>query len=846
MRTKTSVRLRHSAALLAVSTMIVGGVPALAQSSDAQTTAQTGNTQSEDSSSTDAADIVVTAQFRTQRLQDTPIAITAMNSATLQARSQTNIVDIGQFAPSVNLSNAASFNGNAVAAFIRGIGQEQASFAFEPGVGIYIDDVYYGTTFGAALDLTDLDRVEVLRGPQGTLAGKNSLGGAIKLFSKKPDGNGGGFAEATYGSYNRMEVRASGNFTIAPGLYARVSGVARRRDGFVKQLDFGCVYPAGGTATFVDAGGVSRPVNPPLAQGGIPAGTATDNCVVGREGGGNLFALRASLRYAPTGSPLEVNVTIDHSRDDSEQVATKLAVATNPLSLANSRSYFAANPAGGIPFDNRFITGARSYTNFANYSASGNYTTVFGTPYQVAPGTFTDRPENSANSWGIAGTVDYDLGGGFSIKSITAYRKAWGTSVTDSDGTPVNVLKQRLDNTHKQFTEELRISGKIGSIADLTIGGFYYKANDLARYRIQIPIDLFDFLTDDPVSNRSIAAFGHLELHATERLNLIAGLRYTDDKKTYTFHRLNPDGVPIGFRPGEEIISVPSPVPVFPLNALNGLVAGLNGAASTAKDQRVDYRAGINYRFSDALMAYAQMSTGYKGGGINSQPFVLDQVQPFSPEKLTTYEAGFKSDLFDRRVRLNGAAFLSNYSDIQRTVFFCPESTSTQCAQTKNIADARYKGIELETTVRPLDGLTFDGSLTYIHAEYTKIKDASAGITLGMAPPFASEWQASAGIQYSFDLVGGRLTPRADWSYLSDFFYNAQNRPENKVPGRDLFNARLTYETGDGAWSVSAAVTNLFDKFYEVGVGENIAGLGNSNTVLGRPREWSLSVRRKF
>ncbi|MGX7896062.1 TonB-dependent receptor [Tsuneonella sp. HG222] len=755
-------------------------------------------------------DIVVTAQFRNQRLQDTPIAITAVSSDMLEARSQTSIVDIGQFAPSVNLSEGAGIQANSISAFIRGIGQEQGGFAFEPGVGIYIDDVYYGTTFGAVLDLTDLDRVEVLRGPQGTLAGKNSLGGAIKLFSKKPDEAGGGFVEATYGSYDRIDLRASAGFTIAEGLYARVSGVENHRRGFFKELDYGCVNPTGG----------------------IPAGTSADDCVTGLEGGRDLVALRGALRYAPAGSPLEINVIADVSRSVPGPVPTKLTFANSPL----VRSYVAGNPMAGIPLDSRFLAGAESYTNYANFSEAGNYTTVFGFPYQVAPGVFTDDVENSANAWGISGTIDYELSGDLSLKSITAYREASGTTVNDPDASPVNLLKQNLTNVHEQFTQELRLTGKVGDFADFTVGGFYYTADDLADYRVQIPIFLYDFQTNDPVSNRSVAGFVHLELHPTESLNIIGGLRYTDDEKTYTFHRTNPDGSPVGTQ-----FAGGSPLP------LNFLLVGLDGLSSTYSGDRIDYRIGANYRFSDALMAYAQVSTGYKGGGINPAPFVPDQVQPFGPEELITYEAGFKADFFGRVLRLNGAAFVSDYSNIQRIVYFCPGSASPQCGQTTNIADARYKGLELETVFRPIDGLTIDGSLAYLDAEYTQIINPNALVTLDMVPPFASEWQASAGIEYAIELNGaGRIIPRADWSYLSEFYYQAVNHPFNLIPSRSLINARVSYESEDGDWTVSASVTNLADEFYYVGAAESIAALGNATGIVGRPREWALTVRRKF
>ena len=506
--------------------------------------------------------IVVTAQFREQSVQDTPIAITAATGETLAARSQTTIADLGAAAPNVNLSEATGIQGNAISAFIRGIGQEAASFALEPGVGIYIDDIYYGTTFGAVMDLTDLQRVEILRGPQGTLAGKNSLGGAIRLFSRPPDGDGGGFVEATYGSYNRMDIRASANFAIAEDLYARFSAVRSSRDGDFSLLDYGCVNPGEGFAS----------------------DRAPGDCEIGREGGKDITALRAAVRYAPAGSPLEINVVADVSRDHSQPLPSKLTAPLNP----GVRSYVAGDPFAGVPFDDRFITGPEEYASYANGDASGNFTTVFGFPYQVAPGTFTDPPENSADAWGIAATIDVDLSDNLTLTSITGYREASGVTIADVDGSPVNVIKSRIGRSHEQFTQEVRLSGQVDDIIDFTVGAFYYDAHDLEEQRIQLPIFAYDFLTDDPADNRSIAGFAHVEVHATEDLTLIGGLRYTDDKKTYSFSRANPDGSPIG------TVSIGDMLP-----PLNFLIIGLDGLSSTFAGDRLDYRLGVNYRFSN-------------------------------------------------------------------------------------------------------------------------------------------------------------------------------------------------------------------------------------------------------
>ena len=624
------------------------------------------------SASAPAADdntIYVTAQFREQDLQDTPIAITAVTGATLEARGQVTVADIGDFAPNVALEPATGLQGNSIAAFIRGVGQSDASFALEPGVGIYIDDIYYGTTFGAVMDLSDLDRVEVLRGPQGTLSGKNSLGGSVRLFSKEPDGEAGGYLEATYGRFDRLDLSGSAGFSITDELFARVSVVSRSSDGYFKRLDYGCVNPGSGFAV---------------------TGDADDDCVLGTEGGRDLQGVRLAVRYAPTAIPLDITLRADLATDNSEIAPSKLLFAGNP----SVRSYDAANPVGGVPFDSRFLTEPESYTSYSTYSTGGNYTTVFGIPYQVQPGGFSVEPKASVKSWGVSARATYKLTDNLALTSITGYRVADGTSGIEADGSPLAILLQEFSYRHEQFTQELRLSAQLADgLIDTTVGGFYYDANDLLTGRNQIPTLLFDFLSDDLVTNSSKSVFGHVEVHLTDSLDLIGGLRYTDDKKTYNYTRVNLDG------------SEPSGAFFTP----NFLLAGLNGLSGTFADTRVDYRIGANYRLNDDLMVYAQVATGYKGGGINPRPSAADQVQTFGPEKLVAYEAGVKSQFLDGRLQLNGAVFLNDYSDIQLVRYQCPESVVISCSVPSNAGNAEILGFELEGRLEPVDGFTIDG-----------------------------------------------------------------------------------------------------------------------------------------
>lgn len=772
--------------------------PAYAQAAGAQNSAKSSGS---DQTGEVSQEIIVTAQFRAQRLQDTPIAITAATAATLEARSQTSLLDLGNYAPNVNLKPAVSVYGNSIAAYIRGIGQVDSSFALEPGVGVYLDDVYYGTTFGAVFDLTDLDRVEVLRGPQGTLAGKNSLGGAIKLYSKRAGSEEGGFVEATYGRFNRIDIRASAGFTIAKGLYARISGVSKHADGYLTNLDYGCVHPGQGIAASPKVGG---------------------NCKSGTEGGTDVKAIRAQLRYAPDSSPLEINLAADVSKDDSQAVATKLLFANNP----GVRSYDPSNPAGGVPFDSRFITASNSYTSYATYNNGGNYT-ARGRNFSIVPGSFTVPPINTTKGYGISGTIDYELSPDLRLKSITAFRSVSGQFGVDADGSPLDVFSQSWDLKHEQFTQELRLSGK-SRILDYTVGGFYYSADDHIRSRVAYPTLLIDVLSDDPVKNRSISAFAHVELHPSDNLTVLGGIRYTHDKKTYTFGRRNPDG------------TIPSPT-----GAVNAGVAGLDGVSATSKGERVDYRVGLSYRWSEALMTYAQVSTGYKGGGINPRPLVPDQVTTFNPETLIAYEAGFKSDLLDRALQVNGAFFYNDYKNMQLTLFQCPTSSFSSCAMPANAGNAHIKGAELEVTLTPVAGLAINGSVGYLDFHYTQVNRAT-GVSLAMKPPLLSDWQASGGIQYAAAFSGGTITPRLDWTYQSSSYYQAVNNSYNFLPGRSLFNLRVTYESPDKNWTLSGSVTNLFNKFYFVGLNDQVAGRGLANGVVGHPREWAVTLRRRF
>ncbi|MGX7895963.1 TonB-dependent receptor [Tsuneonella sp. HG222] len=817
-----SSRVALSAPMLAWAMLAPGS--ALAQASDSQ-----GAASAEAPAAADQADgtdeILVTAQFREQNLQETPLAITAVSGAMLEARSQTNIADVANQAPSVTLKPQGAAFGPALGANIRGVGQFDFNPALEPGVGMYVDDVYYATLSGSILDLLDLDRVEILRGPQGTLAGKNSIGGAIKLYSQKPIGSNTGYVQAAYGSRDRLDLRASADIGLTDIASLRIAGVSKRQDGYIDRLDFGCVNPPGSA------------LNP--AVGGVaPRVSSNNDCVMARESAVNYSAARAQLRFQPSDA-IDINLIADYTHDDRVVAGSVLVEGTNAPGAAatpNNTSVFNPTPwirgsATAVPLDNRFLCG--KYCNYASfYSPAGAWLGPVATGFPLVETINDGRVD--FEGWGISGQVDWDVLDELQLQSITAYREYTNRFSNDDDLSPLAASNGRGDLTFWSFSQELRLNGSaFDNAIEYTLGGFYQDQRSVyATFQdLRYPVIPLQFQGDDPVNADTIAAFAHLTWHLTDKLSFNGGLRYTDEHKDYTFSRTNRDGTPNAF-----------------LGALNGVTGDFDG-------DRWDYRANVQYAWTDDLMTYAQVSTGFKGGGISPRPFNVAQVVPFGPETLTAYEIGLKSDLFDRLARFNVAAFLSKYKGIQLTLLSCPQFGGPgPCAVPQNAGDADIKGFEAELSLRPVDGLSIDGALSYLDFDYTSINAQAGGTTnptgpqLDDVPPYTPEWKWSVGAQYEFYLGdSGSITPRIDASYQSTVFSGSSNTNLERIPSYTLANARLTWRNAGEDLEVSAELTNIFDEYYFLTAFDLTgAGAGYANAQPGRPREWALSIKKKF
>jgi iron complex outermembrane receptor protein len=807
-----------------------------------------GAAQAADPPAGDPNDVVVTAQFRETKLQQTPLAISAVSGKTLEARGSTNVTDIAATVPNTVISPLGSGWGSTLAAFIRGVGLGDNILSFEPGVPIYVDGVYNGRPQGAIFDLLDLDRVEVVRGPQGTLFGKNAIGGAVSLISKKPVGSNTGYIEASYGSYNRVNIRAAWDGVIVPDkLLMHAAFSSKNANGYMDLLDYVCVHGAGSLGNIQPAAGSKN--------GG--------SCVTDHLGSEGVNAGRLALRWI-VNENFEFNLVGDYTRQRQESPTDKYTYIADPRAFPGPQGIDGVLPqfwvntpqqkfGAGVLYDSRFVTN-NPYTSYAQYGLS------------PVDGRFVPN-QNDLDHWGVAGTVDADLSPMAHLKTITAFRY-WRNKFGRGDASPLGNSPTYDDTRHNQFTEEVTLTGLIGRL-DYAVGGFYYHAYDrntgfdalwptppglppLPAGSFQGPLPflnglgLYDHDLDDHQTTNDYAFFAHGIYHVTDQLSLTAGVRYTNDTKhavvgvTNRYTNVGDFSVPVDVH-------------------------------ATRWNPMVE----LSYQATPDFMAYALYSTGFRGGGFSPRPANALQPVPFGPEDVTSYEVGFKSEWFGHKVRLNADAFYM-LDDGQQNYKTDVDSSGATWFHELNAGNSINTGFEVELALRPIQGLQIDSSLGYLHY---RLKDDAQSQATQICTHFsdgslcpqtrAPEWTGSLGVQYRIDLgTTGSITPRMDAQVISRVYYipiaNNGGAPPNKSelistapsgvaggldyqPGYTLLNGRLTYDSPDGKWSASVLVTNLTNKVYFYGkLALAVNSLGREQGNIAPPRQFLVTLRHNF
>ncbi len=734
-------------------------------------------------------EITVTARRVSENLQRTPVSITAVTAEDIANRGITSIGDLASEAPNVTLEQNSAGFGKSALAFIRGVGQYDFIPAFEPGVGFYVDDVYQGTLFGSLVDLTDIARVEVLRGPQGTLFGKDNEGGAVRFFSPVPKGDDTGYVEAGYGSYNRQQFKGAFDVSLIPDqLFLAVSAGSNSYNGYVKLVDFVCAYPAlSGTL----------PRSQPATQGG--------GCSDGTLGGDDAKAARATLRWVPNGD-LDVSLSAD-VLDDKGQPGAETLLATNPA-IAGLGPL-----ADGVPWDSRFI----SHNPFVTYST---YTD---------PKSGLTLPEvNNISSFDVTNSINWDAPFGIHVKNIAGYRRYDGQFTEIWGNAPVHTDDNYFAPYHHQVSEELALSGKVFRDAlDWTLGGYYYKALTELNDYITIPLVNFAFYGQDPVNDKDSSVFVHGVYHLTDKLNVEAGVRHTAQSKIYTFDRL-----------------VPTPAGQ-PQLYLPGFDPSLSDESST---HRFDYRASVSYQWTPDIMTYAQYATGFKGPGINPRPSNAAEVIPFKAEELKSYEIGAKTQWLNNRVRANLSAYLSDYTNLQLSI--ATDEDGVPGSTVANAGHVRITGGEAELEVEPIERLVISSSIGILKYDILDLGSAAGfpgGPALGDQAPYVPNQKYSVAIQYGIDLGGfGMLTPRLDSTYQSKTYADPSNSPLGETGGYGLADFHLTYDAPGGKWQGRAEVKNLLNRTYYINKFYQYDSAGFVVGQPGMPLTLFFTLRRKF
>ncbi|AGH47823.1 MULTISPECIES: TonB-dependent receptor [Sphingomonadales] len=682
--------------LLAATTALTAGfaiAPLHAQTAAADAQAAT------DASMGGIDDIVVTAQRRQESVQNVPIAISAFSGDQLRNQGVSNTLELGRFVPNLVSMNNTGI-GSANAFYLRGLGNTETIPTFDPPVGTYVDDIYLSRQNANNINLFDVERVEVLRGPQGTLFGRNTTGGAVSVILKEPGKEFGGFAEVGYGRYNKRVARASVDVPLADSFAIKISGYWQNDDGYVKNVT------TGQRLNDDDGWGVRLGVRGELSP-----------------------SARWTSSYAHIVANGENILNFDCNPADPTDCKGRFATTGIPTGKSSTSSPFASLP----------ISGRKK--NFL----MGNYTT-------------TDL---------ITSNLEFDVGKDLTLNLITGYVSQDQQYALDFyDGRSGPSLSNPVppvmgytrggfailtDGQHEQFSQEVKLNGSLADgLIDFVGGAFYLVENnrtDFADTFTLAPTTTL-VLADRLLRNKTEALAGYMQadFNVTDQLKLTAGIRYTDETKTFSLHDNRAscnDGT-------VEATCMDTPNLIAP----SGLLV-----PDKLKAKLWTPRFAVNYKATDDVLLFASATRGFKSGGWNARATATNAFLPFGPEKVWSYEAGIKSDWFDRRVRANLTFFYTDVTDLQTPSALVAANGSATFI-TRNFADMRNKGIEAEFVFVPVEKLNLYVNAGYQDAKYKIDRNAPDLDEYGIQSVNAQQ-QACLALLAAGNIPGGTGTTAA-------------------------------------------------------------------------------------
>jgi iron complex outermembrane receptor protein len=721
-----------------------------------------------------------------------------LSAAALERQQIVATTDLDKVAPNLQFHSYGTLTGNNSAAqvFLRGIGQTDATPAVDPGVGIYIDDVYMGRAVGGAMEFRDIANVQILRGPQGTLFGRNTIGGAVLLTTNSPGEDAGSSVRLGVGEDSLHELFGTLDLPINEQWAARLSLGGRERDGYVTRV--------------------------------------SDGADLGDE---KMYTTQAALRWKPSDA-LAFTLRADYTKEDENGSPFVFRAMNEAATFVGAASIAAGCPNILDPFPPPLLVGPLADPRCGNDAqALGSFKNG---------GTYPASSELENRGWSLV--ARWDVNETLAFKSITADRSLDWSGTRDADNTPLLILHTNYTSESEQFSQELQALIDSERL-DGVLGLYYFDEDSFDRVIVPLGNPGTSYDTQRvSLGAEARAAFTEWTFKLTDALSATAGVRYTEETKSL-------QGILFNVAPASAA-EPPPPTALCPFAGPPPTQVGCLFLPTNRFEREFSSTtasASVQYRFNPRIMTYLSWSQGFKSGGFNQR---YNAAPPgnapisFADETAQSWELGFKTDPMDG-LRVNVAVFSTEYDDIQMTYRLGVVPLLF------NAGVASIDGGELEIAFAPTADLQLDASVGYLDAKFDTITapppfgpvTPTATATLASRLPFTPEWQAHFGVSYRFRLGSTwSLTPRVDVSYTDEQFFDAGNSVEiAQDEAITLLNASVALESEDAKWRFVLSGNNLTDELYPVaGTSSLTTASGYAEIIYARPRNLAFSITRNF
>lgn len=818
--------------------------------------------------------IMVTAQRREQSAQEVPIALTVFGGEALQDRAIADVSQLGAVTPNVTLDAGTPFAGSgaALGASIRGIGQNDFAINVDPGVGVYVDGIFLARTVGANVTLPDVERVEILKGPQGTLFGRNTIGGAISVVTRTPGREFAINGSVTVGSYERLDVAGTVDIPLSEALRTNFTFATNNRRGFQRRVPYESSTP------FVQE-------SPRIYR---ESGYDTDEFA----GGINDWTVRGKVLWEAS-DRLTVTLSGDYYKSDTSGLPNVILDVLEDYGGnfggpgTPAVPFSALTPGAGMNFaglynfcigstqaqiDARFLQGicnsprgnelfpAENQSPLASVNVDGDPLNDrlpwddrwISSDWDRSYATGINFSETE--TWGFAGHIDLELSDQLTLRSITGYRELRWAAGFDADNSPANFFSVSNSAEQSQFSQEIQLLGDFAigrSELNFVLGGYYFDEDASALDHVQIGDGIIQIDGPIELATENFAFFGQADWRVNEWLGFTAGARYTEEDKTFdagqsdissfNYDLLNCPVNGQGFIPG---------VGLIPCSSYARFPHGDEPLRVYTRDtpdrsfSNFSMKGGVQIYPVEDVMLYASYTEGYKSGGWStrvSTPILAPLV--FQEETAETIEVGAKTLFLDGRVQANIAAFTTDYSNVQLLIQVGPNP------RIDNFGTAKIQGVEADFAVELNDYFSFTAALGLLDSEISDLANVSAptilqlGIVDGAQLPKVPDFSFNITPRVEVPVGNHEVVLLADYTHTSGLWNDAQRSFLLRRPATDVINASIQFNHNDG-WSLTGGVTNLTEERFIVNGLTSTAG--QIYAIPNRPREFYVRLGFEF